>query len=437
MINNIGVESRRVAIIGLDGTPYSFLRSEIEAGTLPHLRSLFSQGDFRQMETEIPAISSVAWASFMTGVNPGEHGIFGFTDRKPGTYDISFPNYNDLKAEPVWNRLSREGKRCCVLNVPATYPARQLNGVLVAGFVAPNLERAVYPAEAYQYLNRTGYRIDVDASKARESIDAFLEDLHITLEKRREAAIHFLEMERWDFFMCVFTGTDRLHHFMWKKYEENDRIYRNEFLGYYRRLDEIIGEIAGLMPENVSMLMLSDHGFCSIRMEVYLNTCFKEAGWLSFKNSQPRSLTDIDPPGSKVYCLDPGRIYLNLKGREPGGIVKKEDAPGLIDEIEGFLAGLRAPGTGEKVVDRVLRGNEVYSGPVTAMGPDLIVLPNRGFDIKGRIMPQAFETQSLFEGMHTHDDAFAFVDSSVNMRAPEHIRDFADVILSPWAITGE
>ncbi|MBI5870717.1 MAG: alkaline phosphatase family protein [Actinobacteria bacterium] len=437
MINNIGVESRRIAIIGLDGTPYSFLKTEIEAGTLPNLGSLLSRGEFRQMETEIPAISSVAWASFMTGVNPGEHGIYGFTDRKPGTYEITFPNYSDLKAEPVWNRLSREGKRCCVINVPSTYPAQPLNGILVAGFVAPNLERAVYPSEAFDYLNRSGYRIDVDAAKARESLDAFLEDLHFTLEKRREAAIHFLESERWDFFMCVFTGTDRLHHFMWKKYSENDLTYKKEFLDYYRRVDEIIGELADLLPEDVSLLMLSDHGFCPIRNELYLNTCLKEAGWLSFRNDEPRSLADMDPLGSRVYCLDPSRIYLNLAGREPEGIVKNEDAAGLIDEVKDFIEELRAPDTGEKVIDRVLRRDELYSGPMAGMGPDLVAIPRRGFDLKGRIMPQSFDDKPLFEGMHTHDDAFSFVDSSIIRRAPGHIREYASVIRSPWTMSGD
>ena len=101
----------RVAVIGLDGTPYTFLNKEIEAGNLPVIASFASCGSLTCMESEIPTVSSVAWASFMTGANPGQHGIFGFTGREPGGWDLYFPNYSNLKTEALWERLSREGRR--------------------------------------------------------------------------------------------------------------------------------------------------------------------------------------------------------------------------------------------------------------------------------------------------------------------------------------
>jgi len=99
-------------VVGLDGTPFSFLNDEIESGNLPNIAALASGGVFSRMESEIPTISSVAWASFMTGKNPGEHGIYGFTGRKPGSYELYFPNYSHLKAEPFWDLLSGEGRSC-------------------------------------------------------------------------------------------------------------------------------------------------------------------------------------------------------------------------------------------------------------------------------------------------------------------------------------
>jgi len=432
LINNFGVESRRVAVLGLDGTPYSFLKSEIEAGTLPHLGSLFSHGEFRQMETELPAISSVAWASFMTGVNPGEHGIYGFTDRKPGTYDITFPNYADLKAEPVWDRISRVGGRCCVLNVPSTYPARPLNGVLVSGFVAPTLQRAVYPPEAFDYLNRSGYRIDVDASLAQHSLDLFIDDLHATLEKRREAILHFLGQENWDFFMAVFTGTDRLHHFLWRFYVEGDAVYRPEFLRYYRRLDEIIGEIFSLLPADTARFMLSDHGFCGIEKEVFLNPLLAQAGLLALKGGDPKTIADMDAGSTRAYCMDPGRIYLNLRGREPGGIVAPAAAEGILDEITALLMGLRDPENGGQVIERVARGKEIFSGPRAEAGPDLVAVPRPGYDLKGRMAGEIFARPQLLSGMHTYNDAFVFVDSVAGSAAPAHIRGLAPLIEKTW-----
>jgi predicted AlkP superfamily phosphohydrolase/phosphomutase len=419
--------SRRMAVIGLDGTPFSFLEKEIGAGNLPNMAALFSRGRFGRLETEIPTVSSAAWASFMTGVNPGEHGIYGFTDRKPGTYELYFPNYSNLMAEPVWERLGRQGKRCCVINVPSTYPARPLNGILVSGFVAPNLQRAVYPSEAYEYLEKTGYRIDVDASLGRESLDSLLEDLHLTLEKRQEAFLHFQAQEDWDMFVPVFTGTDRLHHFMWKHYEDDDPVYAAEFIRFYQRLDEMIGELVEGMRPDTALFMLSDHGFCGINREVYLNNLLRDRGLLRFNNDAPRTIADLDPAHTRAYCLDPGRIYLNLIGREPGGVVRPEDAGRILGEIASILLELKDPDSGEAMVERVAAARELYSGAHTGAAPDLVAVPNRGFDFKGSMMNPDWLGRSHLEGMHTYDDAFFFAAGEEAL--PAHIRDVAAYIL--------
>lgn len=424
--------SRSIVVLGLDGTPYTFIKKELEAGTLPNLGSLFSRGILGRMETELPAVSSVAWASFMTGVNPGGHGIFGFTDRQPGVYELYFPNYSNLRAEPIWDRISREGGRCCVLNVPSTYPARPLNGILVSGFVAPSLERAVYPAGAYEYLKGSGYRIDVDAAKARQSLDRLLEDLHATLEKRREAMLHFYEQENWDFFMCVFTGTDRLHHFLWGHYETGDRTYKPEFLRYYRRLDEIIGEFVSLFPAETDLCMLSDHGFCGIKKEVFLNPLLRQSGFVSFQGERPKTIADINPSDTKAYCLDPGRIYLNLQGREPAGIVGSNEAESILGQIGEILLGLKDPESGSEVIERVERGKDIYFGPYAGAGPDLVAVPRPGYDLKGRMGDEVFSEVGILSGMHTHDDAFVFVGAGSGAEAPAHIRGLAPLLLQTW-----
>ncbi len=418
---------RQIVVIGLDGTPFSFLTDEIEAGNLPHMGALASRGQLARMETEIPTISSVAWASFMTGVNPGEHGIFGFTDRKPGSWDLYFPNYSHLRAEPFWDAISREGGRCCVLNVPSTYPARSLNGVLVSGFVAPSLERAVYPAEAYDYLSRSGYRIDVDAAKGRESLDLLLEDLHETLEKRREAMFHFWGQERWDFFMNVFTGTDRLHHFFWRHYEEDVPVYKNEFMRYYRRLDEIIGEFVSEIPADAALFMLSDHGFCGIKKEVFPNTLLQEKKLLTL-GPEAKTIADVIPEKTLAYCMDPGRIYFNRKGREPGGTVGADETARAREEVSSILLALEDPDSGAPVIDRVEAGSDIFHGPLVPTGPDLVAVPRRGYDLKGRMSPEIFAAPGVLTGMHTHDDAFVLVDQGMDGEAPDHIRGLAALI---------
>lgn len=432
MSNSHELKHRRIVVIGLDGTPFSFLKNEIEAGNMPHLKGLAARGTLARMDTEIPAVSSVAWSSFMTGVNPGKHGIFGFTDRKPDTWELYFPNYSNLQAEPIWDQISRDGGRCCVLNVPSTYPARSLNGVLVSGFVSPSLERAVYPAEAYEYLVGMGYRIDVDAAKGRESLDLLLEDLHETLEKRREAMLHFWRQEHWNFFMQVFTGTDRLHHFLWHHYEEADATYKAEFMRYYCRLDEILGEFISELPEDIAIFMLSDHGFCGIKREVFLNAHLQQDGLLSFTREKPQTIADVDTASTVAYCMDPGRIYLNRLGREPGGRVAPDVVGGIFEQVKESLLALKDPQNGEPVINSVESGNSLYDGPQADVGPELVAVSRRGYDLKGRMSPTIFTSRGILTGMHTQDDAFVFIDRGIKAETPAHIRELAKLILLTW-----
>src|SRR4029077_16317755 len=115
-------------------------------------------GTMAPMRSSIPTISSVSWTGFMTGRNPGKHGIYGFTHVKPGTLTMFFPNFGNVRSDTLWDVAGRAGKRALVLNIPNTYPARALAAPLVAGFGAVNLERAVSPATLLPLLREEGYR---------------------------------------------------------------------------------------------------------------------------------------------------------------------------------------------------------------------------------------------------------------------------------------
>src|SRR5262249_38890460 len=136
----------RVAVIGLDGVGLGLVRDLTARGLMPNLAALAQSGTIAPMRSSIPTISSVSWTNFMTGRNPGKHGIYGFTEVKPGTLTTFFPNFGNVRCDTLWDVAGRAGKRAIVMNIPNTYPARALNGLLVSGFVAVNLERAVYPS---------------------------------------------------------------------------------------------------------------------------------------------------------------------------------------------------------------------------------------------------------------------------------------------------
>jgi len=143
--NNKANRHPRVILIGLDGTPYGLIQQLINNGIMPNLGRLMRDGQCVPMRSSLPPVSSVAWSSVITGSNPGKHGIFGFTDLEPMSCKYKFPMLSDLKAEPFWETLNRRGIKTVVINVPATYPAPQVDGLLISGFVVPDFEHAVYP----------------------------------------------------------------------------------------------------------------------------------------------------------------------------------------------------------------------------------------------------------------------------------------------------
>jgi len=402
-------KSKKVVVIGPDGTPLSLIRRLIDQGELPNFARIFQDGSVRPMTSAIPAVSSVAWSSFMTGKNPGKHGIYGFLDHRPHSYDTYIPNSRAMHGETLWEILSRHGKRVVVMNVPVTYPPRQVNGILVAGFLAPKLEKGTYPPSVGEQLVKMGYRLDVDPWQARKHRDKFVKDLYYTLGKREEAMLHFMDTEEWDFFMLQIMETDRLHHFLWEEMEKGDPKYAPAFLELYHRLDDLLGRLYDRLGEDVTLMVMSDHGFTLMKKEVYVNRWLQDHGWLSFTKDSPESLGDMHPD-SRAYSMDPGRLFINLRGREPQGSVDPgKEYEALREELVQSLSGLRDPDGGEPMIERVYRREEIYSGECYPQAPDLVAMPHRGYDLKGSIKKDVLTDRGVITGAHTYDDAMFYV----------------------------
>ncbi len=402
-------KSKKVVVIGPDGTPLSLISRLIAEGELPNFARIFEDGSVRPMTSAIPSVSSVAWSSFMTGKNPGKHGIYGFLDRVPNSYDTYIPNSRAMRSETLWEILSRHGKRVVVMNVPVTYPPREVNGILVAGFLSPKLEKATYPAQVGQQLKDMGYRLDVDPWQAREDRDKFLEDLYYTLEQREKAMSLFMETEDWDFFMLQIMETDRLHHFLWEPMEQGDEKYAPAFLKLYHMIDSLLGRLHDRLSHDTSLIVISDHGFCAMKKEVYINRWLQDRGWLSFTKDPPESLKDIHPD-SKAYSMDPGRIFVNLRGREPQGTVNAgKEYEALRTELVEALGRLADPESGEPMIEAIYKREEIYSGQCYDQAPDLVAMPRRGYDLKGSIKKDILTDKGVINGAHTYDDAMIYI----------------------------
>jgi predicted AlkP superfamily phosphohydrolase/phosphomutase len=420
----------RVFVLGLDGTPHSYLREEVAAGRLPNLAALFEEGSLVPLRSSLPSVSSTAWTTFFTGRDPGGHGVFGFMDCRPDSHDFRFPNYQDVTVPTIWDVVGRSGRRSVILNVPGTYPARPMAGVLVSGFVAPSIERAVHPPELLARLRRLGYRIDLDAWTARGAFDALETDLFTTVERRMDAVRMLLAEERWDLFVAVVTETDRLYHFLWNAMAAGDERTVDLFQRFHEVIDRFVGWLADALPSGTRLVTMSDHGFTTERMDVFTNAWLRERGYLAFDVDQPKGMGRISP-ASTAYSLDPGRFYVNRAGRRPRGSVPEDRAGEVVEQLGADLAELRDPDSGELLYGEVVRRDDAYHGPYAAHGPDLVLTLRPGYELKGATAAPTVlgPPAEGLGGMHTMEDAHLFVAGHTLREGPYDLQDLAATII--------
>jgi predicted AlkP superfamily phosphohydrolase/phosphomutase len=424
----------RVFVLGFDGTPHSWLKAEVSAGRLPNLAALFEDGSFVPMRSSLPSVSGTAWMTTFTGHDPGGHGIYGFMDCKPDSHDFYFPSSDHVRASALWDLLARAGKRSVVLNVPGTYPAHPmpLNGALVAGFVAPKLERAVHPPPLLERLKAIGYRVDLDNAAARGAFERLEEDLFATFAARRQAVRMLLgdaDLGDWDLFVAVVTETDRLYHFLWNGMADGDERVVDLFHRFHAELDAFAGWLAEHLPEGTELLVMSDHGFTSARRDVFTNAWLMERGYLAFDVDEPKGMAAISAR-STVYSLDPGRFYVNRAGARPRGGVPPDQVEAVVERLVADLADFRDPASGELVYGGLLRREQAYHGPEAARGPDVILTLRPGYELKGGTRGRAVFRPPAegLAGMHTSDDSHLYLRGHAIREGRTDLHDVAPTI---------
>jgi predicted AlkP superfamily phosphohydrolase/phosphomutase len=421
-----GEDHPRVAFVGVDGVPFSLLEDHPEE--FPNFAALAEAGSAGAIDSIVPPESSACWPALTTGVNPGETGVYGFQDREAGSYDTYVPMGQDVQATRLWDRLDEAGRAATVMNVPVTFPPQRNVQRMVSGFLSPGVDKAARPDELRDYLQSIDYAIDVNAKLGhREDKSDFVEDAHETLDTRFEAFTHYLDADDWDLFFGVFMTTDRVNHFLFRDYER-DGPNREAFMEFYRKVDDYVGRIRDRLPDDVTLVVASDHGFTSLDYEVHCNAWLEEEGWLAFEDDDHDDLTDIAAE-SRAYSLIPGRFYLNLEGREPRGSVPEDEYEATRAELKAALEALEGP-DGRPVCDRIVEKEDAFRGAHDDIAPDLVVVPNHGFDLKSGFAghDEVFDVGPR-NGMHSFDDAALFVDDPSATIRDADLLDIAPTIL--------
>ena len=316
--------------------------------------------------------------------DPGTLGFYGFRNRKDHSYDgLTFATAEKVKDDRVWDILSRAGKHVVVLGVPQTFPPRQVNGEMVGCFLSPSTDsRYTYPEALRDEIKSVvgDYMVDVPNFRTDQK-DRILRDINEMTRRRFQLARHLRDSRPWDFFMMVEMGPDRLHHGFWRYYDpkhpdyEPGTAYEAAFRDYYRYLDSEIGSLIDGLGDDTALMVVSDHGAQSMVGGIRVNEWLIQQGYLRLREGAPAGPVKpdmIDWPNTRVWG-DGGyysRIFLNVRGREPEGVVEPGQVEPLRDEL---IAKLEALGDeqGTPIGTRVFRPEQLYHH-VNGVAPDLI-----------------------------------------------------------------
>ncbi len=475
----------KVFVLGIDGGTFDIILPLIEKGKLPNMAGLLKDGAWGNLQSTIHPITPAAWSSFATGKNPGKHGIFDFSSPNPDNYSLKLNSAMDRKAETFWGLLSRSDKKVIVLNVPFTYPPEKVNGIMISGFDAPGANRTMaYPQEIYNELVKEfeDYTPDWTFPVGKKyNFQKYWNDVVSTIQRRTETSLYLLRKYPWDIFVTVFSSIDHIQHIFFGTGEEGKKVIEEG----YELMDKALGSFLEEIGKDNTIIIMSDHGAGQIKKFFYLDQWLSKEGYLTFKKTlwykdAVRMLTrkgrhfskkmlpvrargylrgrlpsvrdfvvsyttgqEIDWSKTNAYSGGMyGNIYINKEGDRYRGIVSEAEYDNLCYSITSRLCELKDPETGEKVVEKVYRKDELYNGPFVSKAPDLVVqwkdyayFTKKGIDKKGAIFGDELKLESSdypHTGTHRLNGIFLIKGPSI-LRQKKlenmHIIDLAPTIL--------
>lgn len=459
----------KVCVIGLDGGTFTVVDYLVRQNRMPNFARMMGSGSRATLLSTTPPLTPPAWSSFFTGCNPGKTGAIGFFKFRPGTYQLEPMNAANLQGMPIWSLASSRGKRVCVYNVPVTYPAVPVNGILISGMDAPSFDdQAIYPLEQKSsflaavpdYKVSTEIDIKYLANHSHNPAAEYIEMLKSHLDMEIRAMNYLMGLEDWDLFFGVIRSPDSFQHIFWKDAEmviKGEPVSTNGFMraeavfNCYEAIDSELGKTWSSWGKDRNIIFMSDHGFGRLRSDICLNRVLADSGLLEFlpRSGRKRSreyvkkllqehltlearqkikyllgrddtdkrwhlfvdalVADIDWSRTRISSIAQyGCLFVNLKGRDPLGIVAGEsERLAVLNEAESVLSQLKDPEDGVPVVSRFYRKEELYSGPMMQAMPD-IVINMRNWSYRG-ISSTAIELaeESIFRSLSSDGNPLA------------------------------
>ena len=423
--------TKKCIVIGLDGATFDIINPMIKEGELPTFKKIMKNGCYGRLKSTPVPVSASAWSSFITGLNPGGHRIFGFFKPLKNGYRVTVTNSTDRKGIEIWDSLKKSGKTCGAVNIPLTYPAKNINGFMISGFPAPKIdEKSVKPETLLETLreNLGDFSTQPQVFWSKGNEEKYIEDCYRRWDIE-EKMYHLLKKEKCDVFIFVFKITDDILHGLWKCIDSSHPFHdakagalEDKVLDIYRRADKVLSDVIGRMDSDTILIVMSDHGFGPVHSTVYLNNWLMKMGYIKLKNDfatrlklflhkrgfnaanifimarklgvenqiiqkafSPRkksrkvagklllSFNDVDWSETKAYCRGGyGEIYVNKKGREPLGIVEEGEYEEVVKELISKLSDLRDPRNNNQMFGEPVAGRDLFRGKYKNEGPDIV-----------------------------------------------------------------
>jgi len=474
---------RKLIIVGLDGATFDVIDPLLEEGQLPCMARLIGEGTRATLMSTIPYSTIPAWPSFMTGKNPGRHGVFDFFTVDDGRRRLT--SSRDIRSRTLWEILSEKGRRSVVMNVPGTYPPAPINGVLVTGMLTPRGSPFTSPQEVADLLHQVtgGYRINCQSHLSGQRL---VDDVLAVTEKHKKGFLTLLRRDEWDFAMLMFRATDVIQHHFWDR--------RDVVELCYREIDRCIEHITDAFPE-ATIILVSDHGLQGQQWDFHVNKWLLDQGYMHIKkgrtaelsrweqiadlegrgelaqgrlhpSSVSRALLKLGITGHNVRKLIPGNWWTSLKKAVPRSIrdhvpagkdleyevdwdrslasayqlyateskaiqvvsVDHETRERVRGELVERLEQLCNPLTNAPIVRRAYRREELYEGPYIHHAPDIILDLRDGYNVTNAFFADDYCTpRDEIRGCHHRQGIFvAFgedVQRGVTLDSPLSLMD--------------
>lgn len=474
----------RVLLIGLDGATFDVFGPLMDQGKMPELKELLDTGTWGPLESTRPPITPAAWTTFMTGKRPGKHGIIDFLRYDPHTNRLCFNDNKKIstKAKTIWQILSDKNYRVGSINVPMTYPPEPVNGFMISGFDTPPGEDFTYPKELQAEIlaAKPNYTHEKKWERHAAGGDALfaknLDYICQSFERGYDLARMCGEKYGWDVMMVLYKLVDNLQHKTWRYIDERtrgDHPTRARLTEEcWSKLDGVIGKMKRFAREHdADILIMSDHGHGSLDGKAQPNLLLSQWGYLSLRSrfaqtrkrmaaswrrlvrfgaSSPATLPsalehDLAFDWSKttacvLHAGVYGFLYINLKGRQPEGIVDPADFEAIRMEVRNRLLGATCTdrnGKPMKIFDAVFVTEELYQCNRTdhPWMPDLLLAPADGLAVVKKIRgrsPVRWVPFSRLEGTHRLNGIFVAQGPAIQsgQRVRGHIADLAPTILA-------